>query len=43
LESTQVYTHLVAAERNEEPEPIMKPEPYKKIPRRQYLQLHEDE
>lgn len=53
LESTQVYTHLaaeasakedlVAAERNEEPEAIMKPQPYKKIPRRQYLQLHEDE
>lgn len=49
LESTQVYTHLVAAERNEEAvtveriEPSHKPQAYKKIPRRQFLQLHEDE
>lgn len=41
LESTQVYTHLVEAEKNgTEP---MKPQPHQNITRYPYAQLHEDE
>jgi len=42
LESTQVYTHLGEAEKNGE-EPETKQQPYRNIPKHQYVQLHEDE
>lgn len=42
LESTQVYTHLVEAEKNGE-ESETKSQPYRNIPKRNYVQLHEDE
>lgn len=41
LESTQVYTHLVEAEKNGA-EPL-KPQPHQNIPRSEYIKLHEDE
>jgi integrase/recombinase XerD len=42
LESTQVYTHLIADEENEEQNKL-KPQVYRNIPKKQYQQLHEDE
>jgi integrase/recombinase XerD len=42
LESTQVYTHIVEAERNGE-ELNLKPQPYSNIPKKIKEQLHEDE
>jgi integrase/recombinase XerD len=41
LESTQVYTHLVEADKNGT-EPL-KPQPYNNIPKYEYFKLHEDE
>lgn len=41
LESTQVYTHLVESEINGE-EPLQ-PQPYRNIPKYDYIKLHEDE
>ncbi len=42
LESTQVYTHIVEAEKNGT-EPILKPQIYNNINRYPYAQIHEDE
>ena len=41
LESTQVYTHLIESETNEE-EPLPT-QPYRNIPKHGYIKLHEDE
>lgn len=49
LESTQVYTHIVEAEKNgttcsdSSGEPILKPQTYNNINRYPYAQIHEDE
>lgn len=42
LESTQVYTHIVEAEKNGEP-PVLKPQQYSKAQRYPYAKLSEDE
>lgn len=42
LESTQIYTHLVAQELDEDTS-FLKPPVYQNIPKHQYEQLHEDE
>lgn len=42
LESTQVYTHLVEADKNGT-EPELKPQQYRNIPKYEYFKLHEDE
>lgn len=42
LESTQVYTHLVEADKNGT-EQELKPQQYRNIPKYEYFKLHEDE
>ena len=42
LESTQVYTHLVEADKNGT-EPQQTKQPYRNIPKYEYIKLHEDE
>lgn len=46
LESTQVYTHLIESDLNEEVESLdtqIPQQPYKNIPKYEIIQLHEDE